>query len=72
MMTGLGIVLGASLVLFIGTLVYAVVQDWKNNRRILQQLVAEQAARSGLPDPMQRNFRRAARRPARVLGSYLL
>lgn len=65
MMTGLSIVLGTSLMLFVGSLVYAVIQDWISNRRFFQNLVTEQMAGAG------HHFHRAARRPVRVLGSFL-
>jgi hypothetical protein len=71
MMTGLSIVLGTSLLLFVGSLAYAVVQDWIGTRRTYQKIIAEHAAQSG-HYPMQRNFRRAAQRPARILGSFIL
>lgn len=71
MMTGLSVVLAATLFLFIGSLIFAVVEDWINNRFNLQKMVADQLAQAGIAVPMQRNFHRAARRPARVLGSYI-
>jgi|GEM_PF-2603953 len=70
MMTGLSVILAASLFLFIGSLVFAVCEDWLTNRRTIQKMVAEQL-QSTLAAPMQRNFHRAARRPARVLGTYI-
>lgn len=71
MMTGLSVVLGASLILFLGSLVFAVLEDWVLNRRAIQKLLAEHAAQAGIGDPVQRNFHRAARQPARVLGTYI-
>jgi hypothetical protein len=68
MMTGLSIVLALSLMLFIGSLIYAVVQDWLGNRHTFQQIIAEHMAQSGHYQP---KFERAARRPARVLGTFL-
>lgn len=70
MMTGLSIVLATSLMLFVGSLAYAVVQDWVGNRRVFQKIIAEHLAQSG--HHPARNFKRAARRPARILGSFIL
>lgn len=71
MMIGLSIVLGASLLLFVGSLAYAVLEDWAYNNRIFQKLVAEQVEQAARQE-MPRTFQRAARRPARVLGSFIL
>lgn len=71
MMTGLTVVLGTSLLLFVGSLVYAIVQDWVSGNRLFKKIVAEHVAQSGL-HPMQMSFNRTARRPSRVLGSFIL
>ena len=71
MMTGLGIVLATSLMLFVGSLVFAMVQDSVGNNRTFQKMIAEQAALSG-HFSMRRNFAMCARRPARILGSFIL
>lgn len=69
MMTGLSVVLAATMLLFISSLVFAVVEDWLHNRSNIHKMVADHLAQAGLP--VQRNFSRAARRPARVLGTYI-
>jgi hypothetical protein len=71
MMTGLGIVLAVSLILFVASLAYAMVQDWFGNNRTFNRMIAEQAAQSG-HFSMRRNFAVNARPPVRVLGSFIL
>lgn len=68
MLTGLTVILIATLFLFLSSLVFAVVEDWLQNRGNTQKFVADQIAHV---TPIQRNFHRAARRPARVLGTYI-
>ncbi len=69
MMTGLGILLGTSLLMFVGSLLYAVIADWVGSNRAFRQMVADHVRPS---HSVQRNFQFAARRPARVLGSFIL
>ena len=69
MMTGLGIILAASLMLFVGSLVYAVVADWLSSKAFYK-MIADSTAPTA--HSVQRNFHCAARRPARVLGSFIL
>ncbi len=71
MMTGLSIVLAASLLLFVGSLIYAMIQDGFGNSRTFQKIIAEQNAQSG-HFSMRRNFAINARPPVRVLGSFIL
>ncbi|MCB1538345.1 MAG: hypothetical protein H6865_05005 [Rhodospirillales bacterium] len=69
MMMELGIVLGASLMLFVSAILWAVLADWLGSRDFYKML-ADTAAPA--PHRVQRNFHQAARRPARVLGSFIL
>jgi len=70
MMTELTIALGASLVLFLGSLVYAIVQDWMEGQNVYQKMLTEQKGQSGFHP--KNVFGRAARKPMRVLGSFIL
>lgn len=70
MMTGLTIVLAVNLLLFLGALLFAVAKDWVDGHTGLYRKVSEQVVQPG-GLPVQFKFHRAARRPMRVLGSYI-
>ncbi|NBX66371.1 MAG: hypothetical protein EBQ96_05185 [Proteobacteria bacterium] len=70
MMTSLTVVLGASLMMFVTSLAYAIVKDWLDERSGLHKAVSEQLAQTGFKP--KRTFDRAARRPVRILGSFIL
>ncbi len=74
MMTGLTIVLLASLTLFLGSLLFAVVQDWLKTEKLYNRLIMQNLGPSGhhVPNGVQRRFRQAARRPVRVCGTFIL
>lgn len=70
MVTDLMVVLGASLVLFVLSLAYAVVAAWLHDRRAEHMMVAEH---TGLTQYHPRDsFVAAARPPVRFLGSFIL
>ncbi|MBU6235078.1 MAG: hypothetical protein KGQ41_04475 [Alphaproteobacteria bacterium] len=70
MMTGLIVIFGASLTMFVSSLAYAIVKDWQEERSGLSKLVKDQLAQTGFQP--KRTFDRAARRPVRILGSFIL
>jgi hypothetical protein len=71
MMTGLSIVLVTSLILFIGSLAYAIIHDGISSQKTFQKIIAEHIAASN-PKPVQRKFHSAARHQPRVPGSTIL
>ena len=71
MMIGLTLVLLTSLVLFLGALFSSVLQDLDQGHKIDNRMIAENLDTAGRP-PVNNSFVRASRRPARVLGTFIL
>lgn len=69
MMTMLLIVLGSSLLLFVISLAYAVISNWLEEKTGLASLISDPLAEAGFKP--KRTFDRAARRPVRILGTFI-
>lgn len=70
MMLSLTVVLGVSLLTFVASLAFAVVREWFEEKSGLGKTVSEQLAQTSFKP--KRTFDRAARRPVRILGSFIL